>query len=690
MSLVGSVSLTDQKNSLYLGSVNIDNLNLNPNELLYSDDGINISGLSIGNGLQKVLNELKTVGNPDIQLTSNSIFVNDGEKSIQTAINDSSQADCLYISSGSYGEYVNIDNKYNIALCGPSLGNSTICEILDGLNITNTSELIRMNNLTVKVSTVGRVSNIIPIGRCIFNNVVFSGTSGLNHTINIGSGTTKYMTFYGCEFDNYCVINISNTLTAPIYFINCNFGGATINYNNLSPLLVILNNCSGLLSYPSSLQATMIGMCVLTTGNANLNTTTINGSSYPPQSSNVSVLSQADNRIVTCTATTDIFQGESQLLWDGNNLQLYNGNHINIGRGNNSNHTNLSIGVNSGIAITTGTNNTNIGHLSGQSLTTGSDNVIIGSSVSVLALSGKNVAIGSGVCKVSNNSSDSRSVAIGFNASALGTGHTVSIGNDAYSSGRSVALGSECGRSNMTGTYNVLMGSSCGVALTSGASNCLIGSNNCQNLTSGTQNTIIGISAGSGQSTHSNNTIIGYFSNASDGTNHYTNCSVLGANIRNGVISGNNQVQLGDSSTTVYSYATATRSDARDKADITNSNLGLEFISKLQPRKWRWDYREDYKIEMIDENQNITTIELDKDGSKKRNRFHYGIIAQELKETMNEMSIDFGGYQDHSFNGGADRQTINYIEFIAPLIKSIQELNEKVKNLELQISQLQK
>ena len=49
------------------------------------------------------------------------------------------------------------------------------------------------------------------------------------------------------------------------------------------------------------------------------------------------------------------------------------------------------------------------------------------------------------------------------------------------------------------------------------------------------------------------------------------------------------------------------------------------------------------------------------------------------------MGIDFSGYQDHSVNGGMDVLTLGYESFIAPMIKAIQELNEKVKALEYQL-----
>ena len=39
--------------------------------------------------------------------------------------------------------------------------------------------------------------------------------------------------------------------------------------------------------------------------------------------------------------------------------------------------------------------------------------------------------------------------------------------------------------------------------------------------------------------------------------------------------------------------------------------------------------------------------------------------------------VDFGGYQDHKVNGGEDVLTIAYSELIGPLIKALQEVNQK-------------
>jgi len=65
------------------------------------------------------------------------------------------------------------------------------------------------------------------------------------------------------------------------------------------------------------------------------------------------------------------------------------------------------------------------------------------------------------------------------------------------------------------------------------------------------------------------------------------------------------------------------------------------------------------------------------DGTYKRSRYHHGVIAQEIAGVIAESGVDFGGYQDHKVNGGEDVLTIAYSELIGPLIKALQELNQK-------------
>lgn len=317
MSLVGSVSLTNNENGVYLGKVAIDNLNISADQLLYSADGIDISGLNISTGLQKSSNNLITVGNPNIQLTSNSLYVNDNVTSINTAIANANQADVIYVSSGSYsesGQRLYFYNKYNMAVQCPATG-GTITEVLNGLNITGTSELIRIANLQIEPHPTDP-SVISGTGRYIFRNLNFQGSLSLRHTVEIGLGVNKYITFENCEFDEYCDIFISNALSAPIYFINCNFGNATITYNNLSPLLVIMSNCAGLSAMPTSTEATLVGVNVLTIGVSSLDTTNVNipsvGSLNFATGADISINGQSSSALVNYVPTAD---GANGLKW---------------------------------------------------------------------------------------------------------------------------------------------------------------------------------------------------------------------------------------------------------------------------------------------------------------------------------------------------------------------------------------
>ena len=189
--------------------------------------------------------------------------------------------------------------------------------------------------------------------------------------------------------------------------------------------------------------------------------------------------------------------------------------------------------------------------------------------------------------------------------------------------------------------------------------------------TSGSNNTAIGTSSLSSCTTGSNNTAIGIYSLEQIET--FNNCTGLG---NSSEVTASNQVQLGNSSTTTYAYgAVQNRSDARDKANVQDTILGLNFINALRPVDFKWDYREDYGWG-------------EKDGSKTRRRFHHGLIAQEVKAACDAAEVDFGGLQDHAVNGGKDVMSIGYEELIAPMIKAIQELTVLTESLKAQIQQI--
>jgi hypothetical protein len=187
-----------------------------------------------------------------------------------------------------------------------------------------------------------------------------------------------------------------------------------------------------------------------------------------------------------------------------------------------------------------------------------------------------------------------------------------------------------------------------------------------------------------------NNVIIGHNS-YEPLIQQYKNCNIVGNNVP---CTGSNQVQLGDSAVNVYSPAgVQNTSDLRDKTQIRDTILGLSFIERLRPVDFKWNFRGDYEV-ITDEYEIRNGVlapvvhTLPNDGSKTRSRFHHGLIAQEVKQTMTDMGVDFGGYQDHTINGGKDQLTISYTELVGPLIKSIQELKAQVDALQAEVNTL--
>lgn len=242
---------------------------------------------------------------------------------------------------------------------------------------------------------------------------------------------------------------------------------------------------------------------------------------------------------------------------------------------------------------------------------------------------------------------------------------------------------------------STVIGSSCATNTPKVKFGTLIGRNlGYDNLIEVDSSTIIGMGAVSGSTVDSKwdvmmgqgvgvgvrhsdrNTFIGYNAGRTmvDGTTgaDVSDSTLIGANAS---CSGSHQIQLGGVNTTPYAYAELQiRSDERDKTDIRDTVLGLDFINALRPVDFKWNVRECYE---------------DRDNSSREHmgvRYHHGLIAQDIEKLISETGIDFGGYQDHTINGGCDVKSIGYGELIAPMIKAIQELTERVHELEAQLN----
>lgn len=248
------------------------------------------------------------------------------------------------------------------------------------------------------------------------------------------------------------------------------------------------------------------------------------------------------------------------------------------------------------------------------------------------------------------------------------------------------AIGFNALLANSSGIFNIAIGDSCLDSNTTGSDNTAVGISAMGTNTTGNSNVACGGEALTLGSTGSQNTAVGY--QAHTNMANYSNSGGFGYQAIPG---GSNQIRLGNSSVTVYTQSgTVSASDVRDKTDIRDTTLGLNFINSLRPVDYKWDIRLDYAPDFPDRSDFVDEYEykaavrahaeasrpvnLTHDGSKKRTRYHHGLIAQEVGALVAATGVDFGGYQDFEVKGGEALQAVAYEELIAPLIKAVQEL----------------
>ena len=137
-------------------------------------------------------------------------------------------------------------------------------------------------------------------------------------------------------------------------------------------------------------------------------------------------------------------------------------------------------------------------------------------------------------------------------------------------------------------------------------------------------------------------------------------------------------------------YATSTTisaSDQRLKHSIFPCDLGLSFVNSLTPKKFKMN-EGDARITGVDNSPNYMPTYEKIIGS----RYHYGLIAQDVKQVLDDNNIDtvdFAGWCLADKDDTTSDQLLRYEEFIAPMMKAIQELSTKVNELESRIQQLE-
>ncbi|MGV3013286.1 tail fiber domain-containing protein [Staphylococcus epidermidis] len=303
---------------------------------------------------------------------------------------------------------------------------------------------------------------------------------------------------------------------------------------------------------------------------------------------------------------------------------------------------NVAVGYNSQAHTVKGMGNTSIGDRSLRDNLIGNRNSAIGMYGLTNNITGQdNVSIGANSLQQTLHASNNTS--IGYGAMHFfkddknkkeGDGHArrnTAVGTQAMQNGKnanfSTFIGSYSGR-YVQGDFNVGIGASSLYNLVKGERNVGIGGNTNKAVVDGNENVAIGYTAGPNRD-YKNTVSIGAYSHAN----------------------GNNQIQIGSDSQEVYTFSPIKqRSDRRNKENIKDTELGLEFIKQLRPVDYNY---------------------------KNSDNLQHGLIAQEIEE----LNTKFGGVHNAKEDGGDDIYSVSYTELIAPLIKSIQELSEQVKKL---------
>lgn len=363
---------------------------------------------------------------------------------------------------------------------------------------------------------------------------------------------------------------------------------------------------------------------------------------------------------------------------------------------------NISLGYASLGTLSTGSNNVAIGIRSGYLIETGKQNISIGfRSLYGCRYGDNNIALGHQA--LFENVNGVNNIALGYESlKSVDGDHNISLGYQAlknYTGDNCIALGYQALYTN-TAIWNIAIGLDAMKYTANGNNNVAMGSQAFRDNVSGAQNVVIGSFGLYSQSEGNTGlTALGYHTDISDVTG-ISNATALGKQAEidesNSVILGNASViniksgsdgscDLGKSDKRFKDiYATNSviqTSDINRKKDIQPSGLGLEFINQLTPVSFQWK-----DVDKVSELRDVPESDEKEDfviqPELKHHRKHYGLIAQSVKEVLDAQGIDTENFAGYIHDEDTDTFGLRYIEFIAPMIKAIQELSEKIKQLE--------
>ncbi|MFA5832211.1 MAG: tail fiber domain-containing protein [Bacteroidota bacterium] len=286
---------------------------------------------------------------------------------------------------------------------------------------------------------------------------------------------------------------------------------------------------------------------------------------------------------------------------------------------------NIFMGINAGNFTMSGTNNeasynNAFGELSLSSITTGYTNSAFGSTA------------------LHSNTSGNGNSAFGMSSLFANTGGQVNS-----------AFGLSSLQANTTGHYNSAFGYASLYSNETGTYNSALGSYSLMFAT-GHFNTALGSKSGYNVTTGFNLTLIGYDAQPSAGT------------AMNEMTFGNGVTILRSGTSTI-----TTISDARDKKNIKDLNLGIDFLMKLKPRQFNWDKREWYGSKKSD-------------GSKMQKAPTAGFIAQELDTAQMSENAEWLNLVLKTNPNKLEATSGNLLPIIVKAIQDLKKENDVLKS----------
>jgi hypothetical protein len=140
-----------------------------------------------------------------------------------------------------------------------------------------------------------------------------------------------------------------------------------------------------------------------------------------------------------------------------------------------------------------------------------------------------------------------------------------------------------------------------------------------------------------------------------------------------------NQITLGNTFVTSLRCNVTTitsLSDARDKKNIEDLDLGIDFLMKIKPRQFNWDKRDWYE-------NNIS------DGSKMQKEPTAGFIAQELDEVQTSENAEWLSLVLKDNPEKLEATPGNLLPIIVKAIQDLKKENDELKTMLAKTEQTQ-